>query len=468
MMEEENLYIPETPTKRGHVYFVAAAACCGSVSMGTALAYSSPAIPQLEKATFENEFHISSSIASWFGSTVAIGAMFSALITGSLAERLGRKTVLIFSSAPFVLGWLCIIFANSVPLLLLGRILNGFAIGIISLTVPVYIAETSPPTLRGLLGSCIQLSVTIGMLFVYFVGIYTNWKLLAAISAIFPALFLILMCIVPETPRWLLANHRYSEAIQATKFINGSRVNAEQECHIIEMKIREQSSEKASIRELFQPHILKLFLFSLGLMFFQQFNGINSFLFYTQGIFKTAQVKIDPDYCTTIVGVMLVISTFIASILMDYAGRKILLYISGSIMCISVVSLATYYYIMHKKGYFEYSWITLVCLCVFVCAFSLGFGPVPWLMMGELLPLRVKGIASSISTMFNWTCVFIVTGEYHTMLDSMHDYGTYWFYGVFCFLSCIFVIFLPETKGKTLESIERTFLLSEDLSEGIN
>lgn len=467
-MMEESQSIPNIPMKKGNAYFVAAAACCGSVAMGTALAYSSPVIPELEKPSYRHQLHIDTNIASWFGSIVAIGAMLGALIAGSLAEKFGRKTGLIFSSVPFVFGWLCVIIANSVPLLLIGRLLTGFAIGIISLTVPVYITETSPPQLRGLLGSSIQLSVTIGMLFVYFLGIYTSWKLLAAISAIFPTLFLILMCIVPETPRWLLVNAQREEAIKAIKFINGSEFDAEDECEVLEMKLINQSSERASLRELFQPHILKLLFFSLGLMLFQQFNGINSFLFYAENIFKTAQIKLQPQYCTSIVGVILVISTFIASILMDYAGRKILLYISGSVMCISVVSIGICYYIMHIKGHFEYNWIILLCLCVFVSAFSLGFGPVPWLMMGELLPLRVRGIASSIATLFNWTCVFIITGEYHNMVHSMNDYGTYWFYGAFCLLSCIFVIFLPETKGKTLEEIERTFILSDELQHSIN
>jgi len=175
--------------------------------------------------------------------------------------------------------------------------------------------------------------------------------------------------------------------------------------------------------------------------------------------FQDAGSTIDENISTIIIGAVNFVATFIAASVIDKLGRKVLLYISSSLMIITLATLGAFFYVKSRgTDVTVVGWLPLVCLILYVIGFSLGFGPIPWLMMGEILPAKVRGAAASIATSFNWLCTFIVTKTFQDMINSMGTHGAFWFFGAVVILSLIFVVFcVPETRGRSLEEIETRF-----------
>lgn len=202
------------------------------------------------------------------------------------------------------------------------------------------------------------------------------------------------------------------------------------------------------------------FAIALALMFFQQFSGINAVIFFTVPIFKSAGSNIDPSICAIIVGVVQVLMTFLAAVLVEKAGRKILLIQSSTIMCLCLGALGVYFKL--KDGGQDVSnigWLPLLSLVLFIVSFSLGYGPIPWMMMGELLAPEVKSIATSFTVLFNWIAVFIVTNTFPKLLDNFGGAITFWIFGIIMGVGTLYGLkFVFETKGKSGTEIQ--FILS--------
>lgn len=358
---------------------------------------------------------------------------------------------LIAFAIPFVIGWLLITYALNVSMLLVGRTVTGVCSGIISLAAPVYIMETSKPSARGFLGSGYQLTVAVGILLSYIVGKYLAWSWLAFHCTIYPVIFLVLMCFMPESPQWLIKRGKFSDATDAMLFLYGN------DQALADPTAQSHEENRFHYSEIIQSHILKPFILSLVLMFFQQFSGINAVMFYTVKIFVASGSDIDPHTATIIVGSVQVVFTLVACLLTDKSGRRILLIISGSVMALSFGLMSLYYFLKKENGN-EYGWMPILSIITFVAAYSIGYGPLPWVLLGELIPTKVKGSASAISAAFNWLCAFIVTKEFDDILRILNEDGTYLMFGLICFVAVIFVIlFLPETKGKSVQEIENIF-----------
>ncbi len=381
---------------------------------------------------------------------------------------MGRKGTLLFTSIPFVFGWLLMAYAGrmeSAVVLLMGRFITGFCCGLISLSAPVYIAETANPSKRGFLGSGFQLSVTLGIVFTYLTGKYVSWAYLALISCIYPIMLLISMTLMPETPYWLIKKARISEATEANLFLHGSNgaqnIEVDTSVPSIDSDGLQTGTNKLNLSEFMKPHIRKPILLSLSLMFFQQFSGVNAIIFYTTTIFESAGSQaISPNDATILVGFVQVVATFGACLLTDKAGRRMLLVISGIGCGLSLVLMSVFYFVSSFSDTFKstYGWIPIIALISFIIAFSLGMGPIPWLLMGELLPAHVKSIASGLSSSFNWMCAFLITFFFSYLISGLRDSGTYLLFAIISFVSSVFVIFLlPETRGKSLQEIENLF-----------
>ena len=251
----------------------------------------------------------------------------------------------------------------------------------------------------------------------------------------------------------------------------------------IQQNLAHSESEKGSLRDLFKKQYLKPLLIAIGLMLVQQLSGINAVIFYTVDIFKLSGSKINENLSTIIVGVVNLLSTFIANVLIDKLGRKILLYASDIMMIVSLFALGTFFYIKEELSNLDdeqnkwnstvdaMSWLPLASLIIYVVAFSLGWGPIPWLFMGEALPAKIRGPAASLVTAFNWTCTFIITKTFPQLLTDLGAFGVFFMFGVVMIFGLIFsYFFVPETKGLTLEQIEaklsgRTKRLSRTQSE---
>jgi len=351
-----------------------------------------------------------------------------------------------------------ITFASNLPMMYAGRSIQGFCVGLTTLTLPIYLGETIQPEVRGTLGLLPTTIGNVGILFFYILGSYIDWKILAAIGAALPVPFLIFMWFTPEKPRWYISKGRYTEARQSLQWLRRAKTNVQDEFLEIEENYKAQkTNEVKGVRDLMKVAYLRPLLISLGLMFFQQLSGINAVIFYTVSIFEKSGGSVDSNLSSIIVGLANFFATLGSNLVIDKVGRKVLLNISGFFMGLSLSVLGGFFIMQHLDHDISFlGWLPLASFIVYIIAFSIGYGPIPWLMMGEIFPSKVRGHAASVATAFNWACSFAVTKCYNDLTEAVGAHGAFWFFGGLCFLSIIFVVlFVPETKGHSLENIEK-------------
>ncbi|TRY95842.1 hypothetical protein DNTS_021379 [Danionella cerebrum] len=464
---EQDLYLDKV--KNGKLYMATFAAVLGPLSFGFVLGYSSPAIPELCRIQ-DPGLQLSQEEASWFGAVVTIGAALGGLLGGWVVDKTGRKLSIMFCAIPFIFGFTVIIAAQNHWMLYVGRVLTGLASGVTSLAL--YISEMAHERVRGTLGSCVQLMVVTGIMGAYITGLFLDWRWLAITSSIPPTLMLVSMCFMPETPRFLLSQGKRREAEEALRFLRGPDAPVEWECAGIEetYKNEEQSFRLADLRD---PGVYKPLAIGVMMMLFQQFTGINAIMFYAETIFEQAHFK-SSDVATVIVAATQVIFTAVAALIMDKAGRKLLLIFSGVTMCVSEAVFGVYFKLTVMKhtnsslttaqdlltnqlpG--DLAWLAVGSMGVFIAGFAIGWGPTPWLVMSEIFPTRVRGLGSALCVLTNWTCAFIVTKTFQNLMDAITSAGTFWMFSGLCALNVLFtVLFVPETKGKSLEEIQARF-----------
>lgn len=388
--------------------------------------------------------------------------MVGAIASGQIAEYIGRKGSLMIAAIPNIIGWLAISFAKDSSFLYMGRLLEGFGVGIISYTVPVYIAEIAPQNLRGGLGSVNQLSVTIGILLAYLLGLFVNWRVLAVLG-ILPCLILIPgLFFIPESPRWLAKMGMTDEFEASLQVLRGFDTDISVEVNDIKRSVA-SSSRRTAIRfsDLKQRRYWFPLMIGIGLLCLQQLTGTNGVLFYSSTIFETAGIT-SSNVATCGLGAIQVVATGISTWLVDKTGRRILLIVSSAGMTISlfVVALSFFLKDLASEGSTMFSvlgYVSVAGVVFMIIAFSLGIGSIPWIIMSEILPVNIKGLAGSTATLLNWFASWIVTLTAPLLL-AWSSGGTFSIYTVTCGLTLVFAaLFVPETKGKTLEEIQSSF-----------
>lgn len=442
----------EAAFRKPKFILAASAALLNAVSVGITSTYSSTATESMKSSSLNP----SDSEVSWIGSTLPLGAIFGGLIAGYLSDKFGRKGVMMYLSLLLLFGWLLIAYAPSLAYVYAGRLFTGICCGLICVVTPMYIVEIAPPEVRGNLGCRFQLFICLGIIIVSSVGKVLSWNWVAIVGSVVAVLPPLFMLFMPESPCWLLKKGRHAEAASAIKFLYGTEGQIMGE--FIYNDHKESQHNRVSI-DITDPTIYKPALFSVGLMFFQQFSGSNAILYYTVLIFKEAKTSLSPVDENIIVAHVMFIFTLISCFLMDKLGRKISLIISGLTTCLSLNALSIYLVLSQKNPSLTEScgWIPLLCMLVYIAAFSIGLGPIPWLMMSEMSPTYARSLICGLGTAFSWIFVFIITKSFIDIEHSIHDYGAYWFYSAFCLLCCVFTLFLPETKGKSFEEIKGFF-----------
>jgi MFS transporter, SP family, galactose:H+ symporter len=397
-------------------------------------------------------------------SAVLMGAVCGSILSGRVTDSIGRKRTILVTAVIFFLGSILSALAASVGALIVGRIAIGVAIGVASYTAPLYISEIAPPNLRGGLVTLNQLAVTVGILLAYVVDATFagsgNWRLMFAFG-ILPAVALGLgIATLPESPRWLLLHQHKAEALQVLARIRDTKdIQAE-----VKDIIEHAESGIGRFSDLFSPAVLRVLFLGVALAIIQQVTGINTIIYYAPTIFQEAgfHSAMSSILATAGVGVVNVAMTVVSIRLLDKVGRRPLLLTSLGGMCVSLIALALGFAV----GGIALKWIGVLSLAVYVASFAIGLGPVFWVLVSEIFPLKIRGQAASVATMANWLSNFVVSLTFLSLFKGLGDVWTFLLYAALSLAGLWFCFrFVPETKGVPLERIERNLRLGRPLRD---
>ncbi|KAM9326632.1 solute carrier family 2, facilitated glucose transporter member 6 [Gastrophryne carolinensis] len=470
LREAEKRYVQTLDNRR--MFLAAFSAILGNFTFGYSLVYPSPVIPALE-GDADPTMHITEVEKSWFGSVFALGTCVGGLSSMFMNDCLGRKLSIMFSTLPAAIGYLLMGSAQHISMLLLGRILTGFAGGLTSSSIPVYISEISHAGVRGALGACPQLMAVCGALVLYALGIIVPWRWLAIIGEIPVILMLVLLCFMPDSPRFLISKGKDDKALQALEWLRGANTAYRDECQRIKESIMKKHSS-LSCSDLSSPHYYKPILIAVFMRFLQQMSGINPILTYLEPIFNKTKVILPGKYDAVLVGLVRLASVIVSATIMDKAGRKILLYISAFLMLVSSLGMGLYVHftvdVKHNDTIINATLINptaqasptyylgvipLICMMLYVLGYAFGWGPITWLLMSEILPLKARGTASGLCVVVSWVTGFVLTEAFLPAVNAFELETPFFFFTFICICCLIFTyICVPETKGRTLEQIE--------------
>lgn len=397
------------------------------------------------------------------------GCLVGAMLCGTLANRLGRKPLLILSAFIFLVSAYATGAFNVFSAFLCARFVGGIAIGIASGLSPMYIAEVAPSRIRGKLVSLNQLTIVLGILAAQVVNFLIaepmpagmtepapeSWNVLMGWrwmfwSAAFPAVpFLLLACLIPESPRWLAMNGRIEQSIKILTDIGG-RQYAEEEVSAV-IAGEKKAEAQGGLSTLFSKPYRLVLVLGVMMAVFQQWCGTNVIFNYAQEIFANAGYDIgDMLFNIVLTGITNVVFTFVAIYTVDRIGRrKLMLWGAGGLALIYAI-LGTCYF-MQVTGFFM-----IILVVAAIACYAMTLGPVTWVLLAEIFPNKVRAIAVATCTFALWIGSFTLTYSFPLLNAGLGSYGTFWIYAVICAVGFVFFICrCPETKGKSLEALEK-------------
>jgi sugar porter (SP) family MFS transporter len=388
-------------------------------------------------------------------SLLLVGAVVGALLAGRVADLIGRRLTVLITAVIFVVGVLLAAFTPTFPVLLVARIVIGLAVGSASMVVPLYIGEVVPPRVRGGLVSLNQLAITAGILVSYLIDYglsgSANWRLMFGLAAIPAVMLFVGMLFQKESPHWLIRQDRIDEARDVLKRVRNDDDEIDGEIR----EVQEVSRKQAGTRELLSPSIRPLVFVGVMLAVFQQITGINTVIYYAPTLLQGAGFGSSAALLANVVnGAVNVGMTIVAIWLLDRAGRRPLL-LSGTAGMAVGMAIVACAFLGGENLHGALAIVAVIGLLVYTGSFAIGLGPVFWLLIAEIYPLRIRGAAMSVATMANWGANFVVTVSFLTLLNAINGVGVFFLFG---FLTLVALAYfwrkVPETKGRSLQEIE--------------
>jgi sugar porter (SP) family MFS transporter len=403
-----------------------------------------------------DSFHLSTMMQEVLVIAVLVGVMIGALVGGTVADRIGRRKTLVWGAILFIAGSILAPLSPNVYVLFIARALLGVAVGFTSVTAPVYVSELAPPKSRGMLIGLYQFALTSGIALADLVGYWfagpQGWRLMFAFGLLPALLFLFMVLTVPESPRWLYVQNRLAEAESVLKSYTdeaGARMLLE------DIRVSLLTKMERRWSALWSPAVRGSLFIAVGFMLLTPATGINAVVYYGPQIFSLAGISSDKSaiFATLLVAITNVLATVIALVLVDRLGRKPLLYagIGGMTAALFVLSIC-----FHNQAALGKSLgiIATVCLMSFIACYAFSIGPIAWILVSEVFPLRVRGRGVAAATLSFGTSNFLVSLTFLSLIKAAGNSLTFVIFGVFCILTLVFVRFvIPETAGRELESI---------------
>lgn len=430
------------------------------------------------KPFYERFFQITASphLQGWAMSSALIGCLAGALISGYLTDRFGRKRPLMLAALIFAIAAIGTGAANHFAPFILFRLFGGLGIGIASAVSPMYIAEISPPSLRGMLVSVNQLTIVIGILSAQVINFLiadpvpggatdaailqswngqTGWRLMFQAVAAPALLFLVLSFFIPESPRFLAKSGKWDQAERILERIGGKLFAVQGRAEIAQTLA--ESRSKVNFRELLSPGIRPVIILGVVLAVFQQWCGINVIFNYAEEIFSAAGYSVsDMLFNVVITGTINLIFTLVAMRMVDHWGRRNLM-LTGSL------GLAAVYLLLGAGYFFQVKGIAILALVLVALAtYAMTLAPITWVILSEIFPNRVRGAAMATATTALWLACFVLTYTFPILNRWLMASGTFWLYALICLAGFVFILKkVPETKGKSLEELEKQLTVNK-------
>ncbi|EPZ49167.1 sugar porter family MFS transporter [Alicyclobacillus acidoterrestris] len=402
----------------------------------------------------EQDLHLTSFTEGVVVSSILVGAMIGAAISGTLTDKLGRKKVVLAGAVIFCIGAIGSALSPNAGVLILFRIVLGLAVGSASTLVPTYLSEMAPTAARGSLSSLNQLMIVIGILLAYIINyIFSpsgDWRWMLGLAFVPGFILFFGMLFLPESPRWLLMKGREQEARQVLNHLRKG-VGVEEEVRQIK-ETNEQ--EQGGWNDLMSRWVRPALWVAIGLAVFQQIIGCNTVIYYAPTTFKEVGLGNSAAILGTVgIGTVQVIMTIVATRLIDKVGRKPLLIIGSIGMALSLFVLGFMNALSGSTA--AAGWTTLICLAAYICFFSISWGPVMWVMLSEIFPLSIRGLGVGVGAVVNWFANLVVSLTFPSLLSAFGISTLFIAFGVMGVLALIFVALkVNETKGRSLEQIE--------------